>query len=33
MPSGYHGAIALSVLLIVFLVRPRGLLPSHANIE
>lgn len=33
MPSGYHEAIALSILLIVFLVRPRGLLPAHANIE
>jgi branched-chain amino acid transport system permease protein len=33
MPSGYHDAIALGLLLIVFLARPRGLLPAHANIE
>jgi branched-chain amino acid transport system permease protein len=33
MPGGYHDAIALTILLIVFLVRPRGLLPAHANIE
>ena len=33
MPGGYHDAIALTILLIVFLVRPRGLLPVHANIE
>jgi branched-chain amino acid transport system permease protein len=33
MPGGYHDAVALVILLLVFLVRPRGLLPAHANIE
>jgi len=33
MPSGYHDTIALVLLLTVFLLRPRGLLPAHANIE
>ncbi len=33
MPSGYHDVIALGILLIVFLARPRGLLPAHASIE
>jgi len=33
MPSGYHDAIALGVLLLIFLLRPHGLLPSHVNVE
>ena len=33
MPTGYHAAIALGILLIVFLARPRGLLAASSNIE
>lgn len=32
MPAGYHEAIALGILLVVFLARPRGLLPASGNI-
>lgn len=31
MPTGYHDAIALGVLLAVFLARPQGLLPSRGG--
>jgi len=33
MPTGYHDAIALGLLLTVFLVRPHGLLPAHGVAE
>ncbi|MBN1152706.1 MAG: branched-chain amino acid ABC transporter permease [Dehalococcoidia bacterium] len=33
MPSGYHDAIALGLLLVVFLARPRGLLPGRGVAE
>ncbi len=31
MPTGYHDAIALGLLLAVFLARPQGLLPSRGG--
>ncbi len=31
MPSGYHDAIALGLLLAVFLARPQGLLPARGG--
>ena len=31
MPTGYHDAIALGLLLVVFLARPQGLLPSRGG--
>ena len=33
MPTGYHDAIALGVLLAVFLARPHGLMPAHGVAE
>jgi branched-chain amino acid transport system permease protein len=33
MPTGYHDAIALGLLLAVFLARPQGLLPAHGVAE
>ena len=33
MPTGYHDVIALGVLLVVFLMRPRGLLPARGGLE
>ncbi len=32
MPTGYQDALALGILLIVFLVRPRGLLPARGGL-
>ncbi len=32
MPTGYHDVIALGVLLTVFLIRPRGLLPARGGL-
>ena len=31
MPTGYHDAIALGLLLLVFLARPQGLLPARSG--
>ncbi len=31
MPTGYHDAIALGLLLVVFLARPQGLLPARGE--
>ena len=33
MPTGYHDAIGLGIVLIVFLVRPQGLLPARGALE
>jgi len=33
VPTGYHDVIALGLLLVVFLARPRGLLPAHGVAE
>lgn len=32
MPSGYHGVIALGILIVVFLSRPRGLLVAPGKV-